>query len=179
MIFKVFDPSTEISGNAIKTYSKAIEKTYVDTVLDSYGIDTIDPEAWYPLQIWLDVLNEIHLNLSSMSYFVTIGMSIAEALPFPEHFNDLPLLDVLQLAPQGYTIDHRGDDIGSIDTEQIDERSLRFIVRTPYPDDFFYGVCYGLAQRFAGPDQMFTVQYDNSMPRRDLGGQQTVIEIRW
>jgi hypothetical protein len=79
---------------------------------------------------------------------------------------------------RGYQYNHRGD-VGEQHVELVDDHRLRVTIRTPYPDDLFYGMYYGLVRRYAPADIEYTVAYDDSTPRRDQGGEQTVLYITW
>lgn len=91
----------------------------------------------------------------------------------------MPLEEVLKAVPQGFYQDHRGGDFGSLEVKVPAGQHVQYVTRTPYPDDYWYGVTHGLMIRYAVPQHQFTVKYDDAVLRRDLGGEMTIIDVQW
>jgi hypothetical protein len=72
---------------------------------------------------------------------------------------------------------HRNGDAGTFVLKKISEQHYIVTVTCPYPDDIMYGVLYGYVRAFRPPGKGFTLRYDESAPRHDQGGKQTVIHI--
>ena len=76
-----------------------------------------------------------------------------------------------------YHMQHRKGDIGNVVTEKIDEGHFKLTDTGIYPDNLQYGVCYGFVRRFRPPGQSFRVKFDEDIPRRDEGGEVTIIHV--
>jgi hypothetical protein len=63
---EAFDPETEISGRAMLALIRCIVADEISDIVKRHGVDseTLDPEAWYPLQTWLDVFQDIAHQLN-------------------------------------------------------------------------------------------------------------------
>jgi hypothetical protein len=48
----------------------------------------------------------------------------------------------------------------------------------PYPDDLMYGMMYGFVRRLAPAGSGHIVAYDETITRKDQGGDYTVIHIQ-
>lgn len=177
--FTVFDTRSEIIGRVFLSAVECINNAETAPALKQLGLTDVQADQWYPMQLWLDFLKVISEQPNTMFNFVSLGIETIQNLDFPPVFDTMPLQDVLQSVPQGYEMDHRGGDYGSVKAELFGSNQLRYVLRTPYPDDYFYGVTYGLVRRFAPPNTNFTVEYDNSVVRRDQGGDKTVINVTW
>lgn len=176
-----FDPNVEIIGQNVLGYLECINRENVLPFLQQRGLDNIDPQKWYPLQDWLDVLNDLENQSGggAMMDFVSIGMKIAELAQFPPEFDQLPFDELLAVNDRAYQMQHRNGDAGYQTTEKISEGHVTITLKTPYPDDLAYGVVWGECKRFLPAGTNFTVFYDESAPRHDDGGDVTVIHIKW
>lgn len=173
------DPRSEVSGRVFISALTCVNHDLIRPALKDYDLERIQPDQWYPQQLWLDCIHTVSQHDNAMFNLVSLGMAIAHASDLPPVFHTMPLEDVLRSVTVAYDMDHRGGDYGSVQAQYNQDKCLRYIVRTPYPDDFFYGATYGLTRRFARPGVRFTVRYDDSVLRRDKGGDYTVIEVTW
>jgi hypothetical protein len=94
-------------------------------------------------------------------------------------FTELPVPALFQTMNTAYRANARGTDPGEVKWDVINDHHVRLTVRVPFPDDEWYGVCYGYMRRFAPPGTQFTIYYDDAIPRCDLGGEVTVIHVEW
>jgi len=161
--YKAFDPKSEVIGQSMLGFIQCIRHEEIAPFLTVHGLDDIKPDRWYPLQKWLDVLSSLAADRpgQAMFDFVAAGMKVAELMMLGEIY-------------QGA---HRGD-VGETTLEVVSVNHIKVINRVPYPDDFMYGANYGAARRFI-KDKRFTVYYDEKEPRREQGGQRTVVHITW
>lgn len=177
----VFSEDHEVPGQLIVDFEKAVGAEDMMPYFQKRGIDmkNIDPTAWYPMQMLLDVYNDmLESKEGTMFDFVSIGMRSASMAFVPPEFDTLPLGLILQGVGQVFTMNNRGTDPGSVTTEVVGDKRIKISMRTPSPDDLWYGVYHGFVQRFA-KGTPFTVRYDDSVKRRDLGGDVTVLDISW
>jgi hypothetical protein len=77
-----------------------------------------------------------------------------------------------------YQSRHRNGDAGFIRAEKTSDTHVKVSMKTPYPDDLYYGVIYAYARYLAVKQgKQFTVKYDEKLPRRDNGGSVTIVDI--
>jgi len=78
-----------------------------------------------------------------------------------------------------YYLQYRGGDIGYVKTDKIADTHLTTTHIHLYPDDFTYGLAYGMARHWLPSDTRFKVYYDEKVPRRDMSGDVTIIHVAW
>lgn len=174
-----FDPRVEIIGQNILSFLQNSQIENIQPILERRGLTDVKPDQWYPLQTWMEVLTEISEQSSAMFDFVSIGMAISETAVIPPEVAKLPFEQFMMMINDVYQMQHRGGDAGTIKVEQPGDKHLLLTLRVPYPDDLEYGVAYGFARRFLPAGTQFTVMYDENVPRREKGGQETLIHITW
>lgn len=180
MQYKTFGPDAEVLGGGMLAFIESINYDNFSSILETHGVDNINPNEWYPQQVWLDVFSDIASQPGSSSNLVSIGMKIADTAPIPPEALTLPFQEVMLGFNDGsYFANNRGKDIGRIDVEILDEKHICMIDKTPYPDDFVYGAYYATARRLLPRGTDFTVKYDETIPRRGNGGDATRVHIIW
>lgn len=179
--YKVFHPDTEILGQTLIDYRNAIEGDKFVPYFTKHGLVDIDPARWYPVQPFLDALSEMSSGSdgSIMLDLVSLGMRMVQSAVFPPEVDHLPLEDVLGLMSAAYHLNMRGTDIGEIQVTHLGPRHTLTTNRTPFPDDFWYGVIYGYMRRFAPKGTTYIVKFDPDIKRRSQGGERTLIHITW
>jgi hypothetical protein len=180
--YEAFDPNTEILGQAMLSFVECSNKETLIPFLGKHDLSNIQPDQWYPVQRWLDVLSDIaeqHVGMEATFDFVSVGIKTAETVVYPPQFLALPFEEAMFLSNEGYQMNHRGGDAGEYVVEKIARKHLRVTVRAPYPSDLTYGLLYGQARRFLPPGTPFTVTYDPDVPRPEQGGSHTIIHIEW
>jgi len=173
------DPNAEIIGQNLMSTVVHINKENVQPILEKHGLVNIDPEKWYPLQTWMDVLNDIEETGSSMSDFVSLGLAIAETAVLPPEIENASFEEFCAGMDYAYQMNHRGGDVGHYVAEKIADGHMKVTVTAPYPDDQAYGVLYGFARRFLPTSTDFVVEYDENIPRKEMGGTETIVHITW
>ena len=106
-------------------------------------------------------------------------MKEAEQAMVPPQFSQMNLGDVLMGVTQVFDLNNRGSDYGSCKAEKVGDKHVKVTLRAATPDDIWYGVFYGFVRRFAPKGVHFTVKYDSDIPRRENGGEFTIIHITW
>jgi hypothetical protein len=174
------DPETELIGQAMSSIVDNIQSEEIEPVLRKHNISEIDPQKWYKAQDFLNALNELHKSYGAMGNMVAVGMSVAEKMVTPPELANAPLPTILGLWNDLYHLQHRGGaNMGYVKTEQLGETHYRTIHDHLYPDDFVYGLAYGMARRFLPRGTNFQVKYVEDAPRKDKGGDITVIDVIW
>ncbi len=159
-------PQAEVIGQTMVAFLDNLQADVTRPALVQHGIEMIDPEEWYPHQVWMDVLKTIETNLgggASMT-FVAFGRKVVETAVMPDTMKSIPdALNALHAIhhanlrnvpeEEGYSIEAKSDN--------------HYIVyhNTPNPDDAIYGFLWGMAARFKGDDEVFLVEkIDNPKP---------------
>lgn len=178
--YLAFDPQAEMTGMTVLSFVKSIMRENITGILKRHGLETIDPQGWYPVQPLLDILSEISESPNSSSIFVSIGVAAAQlalegvlpSMKTPTLYEFFGQYDAM------WKLRHRNGDGGYVRYEPVDPNHLIIHVKTPYPDDVFYGAIYGYARFFCPKDKTFSVAYDETRPTREAGGDETIIHIR-
>jgi hypothetical protein len=180
MRYKVFDPESKVIGQAMLGFKAAADQDLIEPLLEKAGLVDIQPDQWYPLQSWLNVLSDISEQAgeyASMLTFVNIGQKVAASIKSPEvdgfvaekGFIEFMISDINQ---QQYSLyQHRGS-VGSTIYEKMNEAHLKCNINSPYPPDFWYGIIYGLAKRYLRSS--FIVHYED-IAMRTYDTSQTIV----
>lgn len=165
MQYTSFDPEAKVIGQAMLGFRAVIDTKDIMPLLLKYGLADIQPDQWYPLQKWLDVLNELSQTpdkMSTMLIFIDIGCKVANNIFLPEEV--LTFIDqngfvafMVAFASSTYYRDHQGY-VGKHQVEKISDNHFKMTLQTPYPPDFWYGLCHGLATRFCS---LFVIHYED------------------
>ncbi len=180
--YKTLDPEAEIIGSSILSHVNCSKKDSLVPFLEKHGFETINPHEWYPVQRWLDVLNDVadeHAGLEATFDFVSIGIEAATAVTYPPQVLEASLEQVLMMSNQGYQMNHRGGDVGEYVAEKIAPNHIKLSIRSPYPSDLLYGLTYGQARRFLPAGSAINVIYDPDEPKPEDGGTHTVLHVKW
>ncbi len=176
------DPNVEVYGGGMQMFLLNLNAAEIAPYLEKHGLSNFQPDAWYPLERFLNVLNDLAATSNVMSNYVAIGMAATkvdiESFP-PEMLERMSLEDILASFGDLYVQQFRGGDVGGISTERIADQHYQVIYReVPLPDHFLYGSVYAVARAFSkGSD--FSVWYDTDIQRMDEGGTQTIIHVQW
>jgi hypothetical protein len=171
------DPNVELNGNSARALLRSMLVDEYRHILKQYGLIEIDVEAWYPLQHILNVLSKIRQTGNAMMDFVSIGMAAAEHSILPPEVDQLSIQEFFKLYAQVYPTRHRNGDPGQMWVDVDENGNITITLDNPYPDDLMYGMMYGFTRRFIPRGVSFTVTYDTSQPRKEHGGDVTVIKV--
>ncbi len=178
MHYKTFGPDAEVFGAAMLAFVQSINFENFSAILQKHGLTQIEPNRWYPQQIWLDVFSDITNNPNATSNMVSIGMKVIETAPL-DMMEGVSFTDMMLGFSTSYTGSNRGADIGSIEAQVLGDKHILMVDKTPYPDDFVYGAYYAMARKFLPPNTKFVVKFDDDTPRREQGGEATLVHITW
>ncbi len=186
MRFMAFSPDAEVLGEVVAAFIKCVNCPNITPFLmrhgflGRHGLRTVDVEQWYPLQRWLNVLNDLVKECpdNASADLLSIGMKMFETFRFPPGFDTLSVEEALLGWNNFYHERHRGTDIGDIISEVVEPGHIQITARVPYPDEIHYGLFYAILQHFCPEDVDFTLRYDDSVPRRNEGGSATIYHIQ-
>ncbi len=178
--YKEFEPNSQIVGMTASALTKNILYEDIEAILKQHKLDNIDPAAWYPLQNVLDILSEIaSKGGNASSTFVSIGMKAAElsieSMPAP--LKAMPIEEFYSKYDAIWQSRHKGD-VGHVQFEKVNDNHFILRLRSPYPEDIFYGAFYAYTRHYCPPNKSFSVAYDEVMLRPEFGGGEVIIHIR-
>lgn len=165
MLYTSFDPEAKVIGQAMLGFSAVVEAKEMVPLLIKHGLTDVQPDQWYPLQKWLDLLTDLSQTpdkMSTMLIFIDIGSKVANNIFLPEEVlafirqNGFVAFMVAS-ASATYYRDHQGY-VGKHQVEKISANHFKMTLQTPYPPDFWYGLCHGLAARFC---PLYVVHYED------------------
>ena len=172
--FMVYHSESEVSGQVMLDSIQAMGRA-ARRVVNKHIIGELDPNGWYPQQTWLDILRdateEMQLDL------LTVGNRVASNLPMPDGVFSLARL--LELVEDNYQTTHRHVDPVHVTATQVGEHEVHIVDNSPYPDEFQYGMIFGLFQRLMPMDANLVVRYDDSAPTRSHGADATKYIVTW
>jgi hypothetical protein len=178
--WQVFSPDHEIPGQLFIELANATGSEEILPYFEKHGMSQVDSKLWYPQQRLLDIYNDMASTKSGTMFdFVSIGMKEAEQAILPPHFASLPLMDILNGVEHVFKLNNRGTDTGYVRCEKVSDKHVKMHLRVTTPDNVWYGIFYGYVRRLAPADVMFDVFFDPDLPRRDQGGDETIIHIKW
>jgi hypothetical protein len=173
-------PTVEVSGRYLQSFISNLQGYETKPVVEKFGLLDINPDAWYPCQSFLDVLNELGKRPNNSQNTVAIGMEIGKMIPAPPGMENATLEQMLMGIDYAYQGAHRNGEIGKYICEKQSENHLKLTYNDLYPDDLTYGIIYSFARRFLPPQTAFKVYYDTVIIPRDLGGNgSTIIHVCW
>ncbi|NDJ76877.1 MAG: hypothetical protein GYB65_11515 [Chloroflexi bacterium] len=177
--YEAFDPQSEILGQTLFALFLCAHHDILRPSAKKHGLVNIEPEQWYPLSALMAVFNDLANGKTANVDFVSFGLTVAEVTPTAVERGTVPFEEaLLRFATTSYQMVHRGE-VGEQIVEKVGERHLKIISRTPYPDDFWIGLYYGIARQSLPPGSQLSLQFDETIPRQDEGGDVTVIHVTW
>ncbi len=179
MRYTVFSPDHEVLGATIISYRNSVNEPNYREIYTQLGLDKVQPDQWYPFQKMLDVFNILGEREGSLMDFVSIALAAVVGSPMPPEFDTMPFVQIMQAFSHAITLVNRGTDYGYATVTEVEPNHLRIDARYPSPDDIMYGALYGYAKRFLPKGTSFTLRYDETIPRREHGGDVTVMHLRW
>jgi hypothetical protein len=138
----------EVAGNSVQALINAMEflKLKARQVLSAHGIESLEPDKWYPISSVIDSFNDI---LKEVGPHTTrsIGRCVPKSAAFPPTINSFET--ALLSLDQAYRMNHRGTgDIGSYRYLPGAANSASMMCDNPYPCEFDQGIIEALYDRF-------------------------------
>jgi uncharacterized protein YceK len=172
--YTAYSPDAEVSGAAVLSVISAMDAR-LRPLMDKQGFETVDSQAWYPQQAFLDALRMIEAQGADM--LVQIGMKLMDTTILP---NDIQKMeDALVHLDKIYQIYHRKDDESRWQVALDVSGCATCVSCTAYPPDLEYGMLYALARRFRPRKAKFAVQHITRGACRQHGGDCCTYQVRW
>ncbi|MFN7209415.1 MAG: hypothetical protein ACK4P1_03350 [Aggregatilineales bacterium] len=141
-----------ISGMAMQAIVQSIEfdsiRPHMEAIFKVYGLPPkIDPNAWYPLQLYYDITKRLNSE-----QLISIGVRVINAAAFPPEIDSIQKAIELLMATHHLNLRNVPEGDGYSDYH-FDEHRITFRENTTFPHDPMYGYIYGLVQRYKKPGE--------------------------
>jgi len=139
-------PKTELKGHILLGWLNNQLAEYTQPRLAAHGVEEVDPDAWYPAQMFLDIMREVvESNENVTTVLVAVGKSVAENMPV----GDFSSMDDFKNFIEGM---HRGPSARYAPAHEniflIEEDGQHFVLNnTPMSNDILYGFIWELLRR--------------------------------
>lgn len=173
-----YDQNAEVIGQAMLGFIQCTNKDAIAPLLHEQGLDHIEPDQWYPLQPYLNVFKDIiSRGDNAMFNLISVGSKVSEIAPLPPEMNSIQT--ALMMVNAGYQLNHRNGNVGTMTPQVVSDREILVVDTSCYPDDFMYGVLFGLARRFRAPQDNLVVRHVPDAPCRKHGGESCSYRVTW
>lgn len=171
-------PEAEVTGAAMIAFAENLEADAIQPTLKKFNLKQIDPDEWYPHQLWMDILKDVEDRLgdAAQTTLTAFGRQVVESAVMPPEIQTIP--DVLHAL---HAIHHA--NLRNIPQEEgyfVEARGEKHYVvyhNTPNPELAIYGFLWGLAGRFKQPDEIFVVERLETNDKPDRA--RSAYSIRW
>ncbi len=174
-----YAPGAEVSGAAMTAIFNHYRRDAVISSVKAHHMDDLDPESWYPVDEFINLLKEWMNRPNAMTNLVSVGMAIIYHIEPGEDFENLDTVQKLLQLGDIHSAQHRKGSPGKYVVKQLDDKHIQYWENTVWPDDMVYGYLYGAAQRYLDHGTYFTLKYDDEHKRQDFGGDSTIFHLTW
>lgn len=178
---QAFDENTEASGSFLLAFIKNLKSEEIFPILRKHNLVSVDPDAWYPHQLALDVLHDVAYGTEGgMMNLVAIGMGVVDTA-MSEQINQpgITLEEGLISLNDTYQLNHRNGYAGEISVVVMGPRHVELVDHTPYTDDTMFGMIYALARKLSPVGSHPIVRHLDDAPCRKEGDDSCTYEITW
>lgn len=176
--YTVFDSRVEVSGSVVLLVidSMGLFARLAKTILAKHGITKVEKAQWYPQQVYLDILSEIHEQVG-LKTLKQMGRNIPEKALWPPYIGSVE--EALPSIDAAYQMNHRGGEIGSYAFTKTSDSSGTLVCRNPYPCPFDEGIVEGTAKKFAQNPSRVRVAHIPKQPCRMNGDDRCTYTVSW
>lgn len=171
-------PEAEVLGASMIAFTQNLAADMMQPILEKFNMTDIDPDGWYPHQVWMDILKTIEdtQGAATQQIFVAFGKQVVQTAAMPPVIQSIP--DALNALHAIHHANLRNiPETEGYAVEQIKPNHFIVYENTPNPSDAIYGFLWGMAARFKKPRELFVVRrIDNPKPDEIPG---TAFEIKW
>lgn len=148
----VAPPGAEMVGQSIADWTDNLEKEITDPVFQKHGLHNIDPDAWYSLEIVVDLYQE--MLQSSGGGMALVAMGKASAGPVQEIFKFKSYQEFLDGAGKPFRAAIRNipDEYG-LTVVQKGEKHYEITNNSVVPNDMIYGYLWEMLKLIRQPGQ--------------------------
>lgn len=179
--YETFDPDAEVKGEEVRSIAEAAGRIStvfgerVEMILAENGLGDVRPDAWYPLQSYLDALQQIATQVGDDT-ILYLGKKLPELNDWPSGVTTV--VDAMESVRTAYGTFHRGGDVGHYELEELGGSEVRFTCENPYPCTLTRGVIRGTGEKFSPPTAFVDLEEESTRCRAD-GGDKCVYRVSW
>ena len=135
------------NGAALNSFLLGLghSETLVHKILRDHGVDSIDPNRWYPAEWAIKIYFAIHDQIGRGA-LIAVGKRMIETAPFPPGIADVK--SVLLSLDAAYRLNVRGTGTGTITCEFDDDHNATLEWDTWGPCALNIGIIEGCCSRF-------------------------------
>jgi len=147
--YKAFDSNVKVRGKTLLSFVQSMGelKEVVEFYLENNGIDKIEADNWYPIQNWLDTLQQISTKIGP-SVIKRVGQEIPYNTKWPSMIDSIDT--ALSLINSAYQQNRKNGTIGNYKFQAFGEKKGRMLCLNPYPCEFDKGLIEGTIRKFGG-----------------------------
>lgn len=170
------NPESRILGLALNAVLSSIKLDEFADLVEQNGLNQIDPEAWYPTQLVLNMYKAISEQPNGSENLVSIGVKVYQNAILPPEVNSI--LTALHTLNAVMDLNMRNVESERYEIEQLSDQCIRVTETTAFPHDLIYGYLYGICRRFAPAGTKFHLQRTYLNPE-DPDADGAVYDITW
>src|SRR5258708_2196464 len=173
-LFVAPSANAESIGAAMAGWTENIRAEDIQPILKKHGLETIEPEKWYNMQVLLNVVKDIVESRNNVLEDLTaVGIKTVETMPLSPEVNSIE--SALNFINQAVRLTSRNipDEFGVL-LKVVTPQHFLVTNNSPFPEANVYGYLWGLVNRFKAPDHIFTI---HALPKEQ--GTPTVFSIKW
>ncbi|WP_226482453.1 4-vinyl reductase [Natrinema amylolyticum] len=142
----------EVIGRSPLSYIAAGESVssfvgkQITSKLAEYGLEDIESDEWYPLEIPLAMLYDMRDEYGAVR-MQNMGQNVPQHVEFPPELTEVD--NALRAIDTAYHQNHRGSEIGFYEFQTEGSSEGVMTCENPYPCEFDKGLIRGVAKKFA------------------------------
>lgn len=179
--YESFDRSAEVKGVEVSSIVQAADHLStvfgerIEEMLAANGLGDVQPNSWYPLQSYLDVIRAVGRRIGEKTVFY-VGKKLPELTEWPSGVETV--IEGMESISGAYETVHRGGDIGYYRVESVTDGELRLRCKNPYPCALDRGIIRGTGEQFSPPTAYVDLAEQGTRCRAD-GAEECVYEVTW
>lgn len=173
-LFVAPSSESEVLGTTASSLVQNVRADHIQPILSKHGLEVIEADKWYPMQIVLDVFKDIVESRENVvEDLVAVGIKTVETAPLPPTVNSVESALVFIDQAAKLTSRHVPPEFGA-PLRVVEAQHALVTNNIPYPNQLLYGYIWGLVNRVKAPDHIFSIQ---ALP--DEPAKPTVFSVRW
>ncbi len=154
------DPNTEASGAAMIAVLNCARGEQLRPIMDNHGLRNVQPDEWYPISLWMSVIEAITQAHMGAYDLIAIGKEIARNIVLSDDVTTVEQA-IIHL-PEVYQHNYRKGNVGHYEVQKIKNGHLKVYGYIPFPGDLTLGVLRGLVKRYSQKGKHYTVTIDQT-----------------
>lgn len=178
MLAEVDIKTVKVSGEALSTFTKSLPDYLLDfaqTILVSNNIKNLKNGEWYPLEYFLNALNDLEKKFGK-SILYEMGKKVVEYAILPEGIHSFA--DAICSIKKGFVLNHINCEVCEVKIIKMSMRRHRVVLEmeNPYPFELNRGILAGISRTYSPKDDSIAdVEIIDGKSNYPVG----VYEITW